>query len=280
MPLPNILAPVHRSLDSLKRQQGNSEFFRDYLASLSLDHAAVWDDDFQGDTLHGGYQTAADAGATALAITAPTSAVRHGRATMVTGATSDEQSIMSLGLHYYGENGAVMYALVALSAITTVKVEIGFSDQTASTTTPAIVNSLSGETATATDGACWIFDTADSGNVGWQGFGVANGTVAAKYEPTVINYDGDNDPNAGEYELFSVELRGSSARFRRGDFVSSAGTDLARKLTMTADSGWLASMVTATVALTPHVLVQCRTTSSRTLTLDAFGARQWRFTAE
>ena len=278
MPLPDLIR--HRSLDALKRQQGNSEFVKDYLAYLSLDVAARWDDDFQGDTLHGGYQTAADAGATALAITAPTSAVRHGRATMVSGATADEMSVMSLGLHYYGENGAVMYAIVALNTIASAKIEVGFSDQTASTTTPAVALVLATPTATATDGAVWVYDTNDTDNVGWQTFGVANGTVATKVEPAVINYDGDNDPNAGEYELLMVALRGGSARFLRGDFISSAGVDLARKLTMTYDSGWLASYVTATVALTPHVLVQARTTSSRTLTLDAFGAAQWRFTAE
>jgi hypothetical protein len=52
--------------------------------------------------------------------------------------------------------------------------------------------------------------------------------------------------------------------------------DWTKRLTMTYDSGWIADAITSTVALTPHIFVQNRTGSSRTLTVDALWAWQYR----
>jgi hypothetical protein len=173
-----------------------------------------------------------------------------------------------------------MAALVFVDGITDVKMEIGWSDQTASTTTPAVVNSLSGATATAADGAVWVFDTDDTGNVGWQGFGVANTTVATKLEPTGIgNRDGDNDPNASEYELLGVALSQGSAKFFRGA-MHDGSNDMAQRLELTYVSEWQPSFITATTAITPHILVQTRTTSSTTMRLDALWAWGYRYNSD
>jgi hypothetical protein len=257
-----------------------------------------WDDDFLGDTIHGGYQTAGQG--TGLAISAPTSAIRNGEATLVTGSSEDNGQTASLGLHWYGEQNAVFAALVHLNQVTNVKAEIGFSDQTATAGSAAtdhagaIAAVLATPTATATDGACWIFDTDDAGGVGWQGFGVANGTVMTKVEPTNIgswasnaNQTGtptaDPKPHAGIYELLIVALAGGSARFLRGGMVGtdSAENDWTKRLTVTYDSGWQAGAVTSTVALTPHIFVQCRAgTDPVTLTIDRWSAWQYRHKQE
>lgn len=256
--------------DNARGQQGNAQVIQQFQSFLSLD-MVKWEEDFLGDTLIGSYQTQADAGATALAITAPTSSVPFGTATMVTGATDDDASRASLGLHYRGEYNAVMAAIVSMSAITSIKVEVGWHDTTASAG-EAVVNVLATPTYTGTDGACWIFDTDDTGNVAWQGVGVANGTGITKVEPTSIgNADGDAAPNTNVRELLIVALREGSARFLRGDNI--ANDD---RWAITYDSGWNASAVTATVSLTPWLMVQARSAASRTLTIDYLGAWCWR----
>ena len=272
-----------RSKDALKRQQNNPAFTRQILELLTPD-IAEWKDDFLGRTLSTGYQTAQGSGASTLAQTAPTSEVRHGRATLVTGATDNESAAFSLGLHWRPDNYVVMIAGVALSNISDVKVEVGFSDITATTDSAdansgAVAAVLATPTATRTDGAAWIYDTDDSSNAAFQGFGVANSVVATKYEPAgdFGNVDGDAVPNQDEFDYLGVALANGSARFFRGDFVDQDGNDNAKQFTITSVSEWQPSFITATAPVTPYVFVQARTTTTKTLTVDYFAVWGYRY---
>jgi hypothetical protein len=270
----------HRTRDSLLAQRNNMDFVRTYLDLLSFDMVR-WDDDFLGDTLHSGYQLAGEG--TSLAMSAPTSATRNGIATMVTGGTDNYAEIASLGLEWYSEQNCTFFALVKMSAITTIKVEVGFCDQTAATggaasnNTGAIVQVLATPDSTATDGACWVFDTDDT--TSWQLFTVKNDATPQKTEPSYIgNFNGDAAPVADRWELLGVSLAGTNARFYRGSMVGSDSSegDFTKRLTMTYDSGWIADAITKTAALTPHIFVQNRTGSTRTLSVDALWAWQYR----
>ncbi len=285
--MPILDAPfTKRSKDSLKRQQNNPAFTRRILELLTPD-IAEWKDDFLSGALLSGYQTAQGAGASALAISTPTTEVRHGRATLVTGGTDNRSSQFSLGLHWRPDNYVVMIAGVALSNIADVKIEVGFSDITATTDSAdansgAVVADLGAATATRTDGATWVYDTDDSGNAAFQGFGVANGTVATKYEPTgeFGNVDGDAVPNQDEFDYLGVALANGSARFFRGDFVDQDGNDNAKQFTITETSDWQPSFITATAPVTPYVFVQNRTNSTRTLTIDYFAVWGYRYNSD
>ena len=279
--MPILQSPlVRRARDALERQQGNPLVTKQFLELLTPD-VVEWKDDFLGDTLHGGYQTAVGTGATALAQTNPTSEARFGLATMVTPGTDNIPSVMSLGLHYRPDNYCVMLAGVSLSAITSVKLEVGFSDITATAddadgNSGAVALVLATPTATRTDGAAWVFDTDDTTN--FQGFGVANTTVATKYEPTNFgNVDGDAAPNVDELDFLGVALAGGSARFFRGDLVDVDGNDFAKKFTITSVSEWQASFITATAPVTPYIFLQNRSATGRTLTIDYFAAWGYRY---
>ena len=281
MPLPSLLrVPIKSELDN---RRASPQSILDFI-NLSLLDVVKWEDDFLGDTLHGGYQTATNgAAAAALAITAPTAAARHGLATMESGTDDNGVSSFSLGEHFYGENGAVMAAIVSINAVTSYKIEVGFNDQTVGTRaagTDAVVNALgaSGTAATfyATDGAVWCVDT-DAATT-WQLAGVANAVVATKVSPTNVGDRGQNAvPTADVRELLVVALSDGAARFMRAD-MDDATTDMNRRFKQTYDSGWQAGFVTNTVALTPSVVVQARAgAANRILTIDYFGAWQYRY---
>lgn len=275
----NIL--VHRTRDALIRQKGNADFVRQYLDLLSLDMVS-WDDDFLGDIIATQYTTNSNAG-TALALSA---GAKNGAATMVTAGTNNDDAVATLGLHYYGTHNAIMYAIVHLSSIAAVKCEVGFKDNITSAngadaSAAAVVSVLATPDSTAVDGACWVFDTDDTGS--WQAFGVKNNGTPSKVEPTYLgNFDGDAAPNASVYELLLVALQGSSARFYRGSMSGkdSSEGDFTKRLTITYDSGWQADYITSTADVTPYVLLQTRTAGAKTMTVDRFGAYQYRHSSE
>lgn len=277
---------LERTYDALTRKKHNPDFVRDFLTTAGAWDVVKWEDDFLGDlvrgdaTAPGAYQNATNGtAAEGLTMVAPTSASAHGAATLKSGTDDDGYADATLGLNWYGQYGALFVAIVKMSAIAGVKVEVGWSDTVAGTDA-GLVNVLATPSYTVADGAGWIFDTDDTGNVGWQMFGVKGGTGITKVEPTALgNYAGNNDPIADTYEVFVTALRDHDVRFLRGDMVKrSNGTDLGGKMTMTYDSGWKADGVTGTVALTPWLFIQTRAgAASRTLTIDFLGVYQFRY---
>src|SRR3990167_3588645 len=141
---------------------------------------------------------------------------------------------------FSGDRHAFMAARVTLDDVTTVKVEIGFTDVY---NDAGAVDSLAGNTFTAANAAVWCFDTAD--NTLWQGCGVMAGTAITKVEPTASELPG---PVAATYQTMGVQIETNAVRFlswnANGHLVYA--------------SPFQASGIEGGTAITPWVFVQIR----------------------
>lgn len=229
----------------LKRKlPGNDKVFS--LLELLTLNISKWDDDFQGDTLHGGYQsTASGAGSAAAAISA---GLQGGAVILVTGTDADGRSDLSLGLHFAGNSNVVIAARLKISAISGAKIEIGFTDVVSGTDAGAVATKAT-PTFNANGCALWAFDTND--NDYWEGIAALEGVAATTVEAAI-------SPAADTYEWMIVALNGTSAKYLR----------LNADAEKTYESAWQTSAITAATLLTPWVFVQTRNTTSKTLTLD------------
>jgi len=232
---PVIVLPTRQFL----RQAADDDAIYAFLERLSLDMNS-WDDDFQGDTLHGGYQSTAS-GVGALAAAMNTGA-NGGQVRLVTGTGDDGRSDLSLGRHYRGDQNAVIAVRCLLDVITSVKLEVGFTDVVSGTDAGA-VNVLATPSFTATDFVGFVLDTDDTAN--FKFLGVANGTASAVVSTA-------RAPTAATFEWYVVSLRDGAAR---GYILTSGGGRV-------YDTGWVTGAVTSTVLLTPWVFVQARTASA------------------
>lgn len=177
----------------------------------------------------------------------------EGTAVGVIGDTTASMAVSGVqldrGLNWKANQGNLVFeARVKQSAIETVAVFIGFTDQTAALEMP-IHSAASANTITtnATDAVGFFFDTSmDDDN--WWLAGVANGTDAT-HEDTEIA------PVADTYAVFRIELSttGVATFYYNGTQVGSAMT----------------GAVTATVALTPVIAGFNRTTTGTpSITVD------------
>lgn len=251
------------SRDFLRREMPGRDDLFPFLELNTFD-MAVWFDDFMGDqfrydaTAPGTYQTTADSGATAAAIV--TGQV-NGIIRLVTGTTANQKSDISLGLHFRGELNAVIAVRLLASAVTSVKMEVGFTDVVSGTDDGA-VNVLATPSFNATDAALWVVDTNDTAL--WQAVGVQNGTAATKQEPTSDQVG----PAAATYETMIVALRDTTAYFYR---LNANG-----RLTYSSDP--MTSAVTAATSLTPWVSAHTRNTTSKNCDIDFIWVAQRRTT--
>lgn len=217
---------------------------------------ARWEDDFMGDTLHGGYQSTASG--TAAAAAAISTGVVNGAILLDAGTADAGRSDLSLGLHYRGDQNPVVWFKGQLNTLASSKIEFGFTDVVSGTDAGG-VNVKATPSFNATDGVFLVRDTNDDTNLTLVG--VAAGTAAAVEDfDTVL-------AAATEY-YFGVAIRDGAAR---GFLLDATG----RLLEQTE---WIASMVTSTVLLTPWAFVQNRSASQRTLRLDYMLAYQRRTT--
>lgn len=144
------------------------------------------------------------------------------------------------------QGGLAMEARFKLDAVTAVAVFVGFTDTISTTVELPIFLNAADIDSDATDACGVVFDT-DGTTAQFAHGGVANGT------DTVPAYSG-GAPSAGVYVVVRVEV--SSAGAVRG-FIN--GTPIGAAV---------ASAVTASVALTPAVVVSNRGAAQRVLTLD------------
>ena len=239
-----------RNTMGLAREFGFAEF--------NTTDMVVWDDDFLGDTLHGGYQTTAASG-TALAIAAGA----NGIATQVTEASNDAHANFTLGLDWQGQLMCAMAARVKIDAITDVKMEIGFTD-VVSGTDAAACNDLDGATFHATDCAVWAFDTDDTTD---------NWKLAATYD------QGTNDtvtdagfaPVADTYETLIVALEGTRTAGTTDAWTSPATVHfyrLDKNGYQTYRSVPVTTGPTSNTLITPHLNVTTRNGTANTMTVD------------
>ena len=255
--------PVRYDLSgpSLKRERGRYSTLNDFLAFLSFDQP-VFEDDFWGDLFKGGaapgiYQSTASGAAAATA--AIDTGTVNGQIKLDAGTDNNGRTDLSLGRHFRGDYNAVIAVRLRADVITTLKVEVGFTDVLSGTDAGA-VNVKATPTFTADDFVGWVLDTAD--NAYWEGLGVA-ATVAGTTVEAAIS------PTAATFETLVVALRDGNAKFLR--FDADGG--------LTYESDWSASMITATVLLTPWVFVQNRNASGHIVNVDFIKVWQRRTSA-
>ena len=230
-----------------------------YHEHLSYDFSKQFDD-FNGPVIDTNKWTVNNGGGASAASPAIDVGLVNGAIKMVTGTAGDSTASSTLagGRHFRGDQNAIIQARVKIeTVITSVKVEIGFRD---AITNGAIVNVKATPTFTATDGACWILDTNENAN--WDGLGVANAVVATSLKPanTSVNLA------ASTYGTFQVALVDGVAYFSAFD------VDGKRIYGPTG----VAAAVTKTVLLSPHIYIEARNGTSKTLNVDYVLAYQAR----
>ena len=233
------------------------------LLDLMMMDIAYWDDDFWGDqmrydaTAPGTYQsTASGAGAVAAAIS---TGVVNGAILLDAGTADDGRSDLSLGLHYRGDLNAIIWWRAQVSAITSVKFELGFTDVVSGTDAGG-VNVKATPSFTATDGVFLVYDRDDDANltlVGGQNGAAATAIDFSTVLAAATNY------------RFGIELRDTRAR----GFLLNADDQLIE------ETVWMESAVTAATLLTPWAFLQNRSATQRTMTIDHLRAYQRRTTA-
>ena len=192
----------------------------------------------------------------------PQSAISAGKANgailLDAGSADDGRSDLSWGLHCQGQLNPVVYCRVQVSAVTSVKFEIGFTDVISGTDAGA-VGTLATPSFNAADFVGWVFDTDDTANP--QCVGVDSGTAATKIETSDIVA-----PTAATYQTYIVAIKDGTAFFYQLDVN---GRLLFKSTAML-------SAVTSTVNLTPWVFLQNRSASQRTMLIDTLLAWQRR----
>ena len=244
----------------LKKIVGGRDRRYSFLAPLAWDVCPI-KDDFTGPVIDAGLWTVGNGAGASAASPAISVGVVNGIITMVTGTAGDNTASSTLagGRHFRGDQNPVLIARVAISSVvTSVKVEIGFRD--AITTTAGahfVVDAKAPPTFTSTDGAVWVIDTADNAN--WEGVAVANGTAATTVEAGI-------SPTASTYEYLQVALVDGVAYYSRFDANGY----------LTYGPTAQAAAVTATVLLSPHIAIEAKNATSKSLFVDAVWVYQAR----
>ena len=254
---------IIRSRENLKRVRGGRDGLYPFLENDTWDMVRYFDD-FLGDEIRGSgatpgtyeVNTGSDGAITILAD--QTNGVAEIRASDGAGSDNEYCGIALPELNWTAEQNAVMACRLAIDTITTVKVEVGFTDVT---TDNGAVNVLATPNATASDSALWVFDTDDTAY--WQNVGIKNGTLPAKIEDGLA-------PTAGTFETLIVALRDTNAKFLRLDANGN----------LTYESAWMTDAITAADKLCPWIFIQLRTGSiDRNLQVDYIDVRQRRTTS-
>ena len=248
---------IVRSREMLKRVRGGRD------GMYPFNELSTWDvvhyfDDFLGDEIRGSgatpgiyeVQTGSDGALNILAD--QENGVAEVRASNGNGSDNEYAGISLPELAFTGERNAVMAVRLAIDTLTTVKVEVGFTDVT---TDAGAVNTKATPSFTASNAAVWCLDTDD--NAYWEGLAVKAGTAATTVEAAI-------SPTAATFETLIVALRDTNAKYIR---LNANGYK-------TYESVWQTDAVTAATALVPWVFVQLRAgTIDRNLSLDFIDVR-------
>ncbi len=235
-----------------------------YLERNMLD-VLYFHDDFLGDEMRGSgvapgiYETVTGSDGAFVLLADKINGEAELSASVGTGADTEHCGVSLPELHFKGDQNCTVAVRLSIDDITTVKVEVGFTDAVGDA---GAVDALDTPTARADDAAVWVRDTADAGNAtGWQAFGVSNTGLATKIEPT-----GFTAAN-GTFETLMVALDHGDARFYH--FDADGVLDYSSPVMTAACRG--------TIALVPWVFVQLRTgTIDRNLNIDFISAWQRR----
>jgi hypothetical protein len=248
-----------RTRSALKRAVGGRDKTYPFLENLTWDVVQHFDD-FLGDEIRGSsatpglYKMITGVDGAINTLTNKRNGVAELRASDGAGADNEYAGFSLPGLGFTGEADAVMAVRLAIDAITTVKVEVGFTDVT---TDIGAVNDKTADpqTFTAANAAVWILDTDD--NVYWEGMGVKAGTAATTVEAGI-------SPVAATFETLVVALRDDNAKYIR---LNADGLK-------TYESDWQTSAITAATALSPWIFIQLRDgTIDRNVSIDFIDVR-------
>lgn len=271
MPLDGVLVvPTEQVVRAL--YPGRNEI-RDFLSMYTLDFLS-WKDDFENQSITTTRFTTITNGAGAAALVVRADQL-NGEGRMDAGSADDGYSGASTSLSYRANLNPIIAVRLNLSAVTSVKCEIGFTDSEADA---GAVNVLATPSFTATDAAVWVVDTDDTAL--WQGVGVDTGTGATKQEPSSTEVG----PAAATFETLIVALRESTA-------TSNVGVAKYIRLdasgNKTFESAWIQTNPTdgtapvegslaSNVLLTPWMFVQNRSATQRLLDIDYIAVWQRR----
>ena len=263
MPLER-LPLANNSLRTLRQAVAEYGPLFDLLALRTRDYI-LWQDHFQGDTLNATYALSTSSGATAWAINAGAG----GRVVGITGNTDNERATLYVPTSTLtGNMDACISAKVQLSAIASVKCEIGFSNDP---TTVGFIDNLDAGTnvptlvAGATDGVVAIFDV-DAARDNWQFAGARASTAWRDSTLGAAAGTGITHPVpvADTYQWVTVRLlrseRGATDQMSAELYVD--GVLKAKKVDAAIDG---------TVAVYPYILVMNRATNANvTMRMDAW----------
>src|SRR3989304_3041808 len=155
--MPLALLERYNTFQNLKRKLG-TRHERDFLDLKAFTTSGL-EDDFQGDTLSGTYQSTASGAASAAA--AIDTGVGNGAILLDAGTANAGRSDLSWGLHYQAQLNCVYVARFSINVLTTRKFEIGFTDVISGTDAGA-VNAKAGNGTWRADNACVLcYDTDD-----------------------------------------------------------------------------------------------------------------------
>ncbi len=254
---------ILRTRDSLKRVRGGRDGLYPFLEHNTWDIVHYFDD-FLGDEIRGSgatpgaYELNTGSDGVLSILADQTNGVAELSASTGAGADDEYAFIALPELNWTAQQNAVLAVRLNIDAITTVKIEVGFTDVT---TDNGAVNVLATPTGTADDCAVWVFDTDDTAY--WQCFGNKAGTEATKIEDGLA-------PVADTFETMVVALRDTNARFMRLDANGR----------LTYQSAWMTDAITAADKLVPWIGLQLRTGSiDRNLNIDFIDVRQRRSTS-
>jgi len=245
------------TLQNLERTRGNLGLAYPFVAlGIPPLDMIVWDDDFLGDTIRGDatapgiYEvvTGVDGAINILADQA--GGVAEIRASDGAGAANEYCGVSLPELAFQGDNYCAIAARFYLDAITTVKVEVGFTDVT---TDAGAVNAKATPTFTATNFCGWVLDTND--NEYWEGMGVKAGTGATTLEAAI-------SPTASTYEWLIVVIEGDNAYFYRLDQYGKQTYPTPGATAMITDA------IEGGTQVCPWIFVQVRAGADRNIGLD------------
>lgn len=251
--MPLRLLERYNTSPNLRRRLG-SRAEKDFLELNAMTVSGL-EDDFQGDTLSGTYQSTASGAASAAA--AISTGVVNGAILLDAGTADDGRSDLSWGLHYAGELNPIYIARFSINTLTTRKFEIGFTDVISGTDAGA-VNVKATPSWTATNGCVLCFDTDDDAVLTLLGVQAGTASGVDDFALTLV---------AGTYYYFGVALVGTDAH---GFVLNTDGYLL--------ETATIASAVTAATLLTPWLFVQNRAANAGSMTVDWHRAYQRRTT--
>lgn len=264
-----------RFSSALRRVMSHSRLYP-ALEYGSLDVVKLIDDDFGGDTLNTFlYGVSNGGGNLAVNPVIPTTLVVNGVIEFVTGDAggSTASSDLNAGLTMRGDHGAVVVACLTVDIVTGVKIEMGFTDATGDA---GAVNVRATPTFNANDCALFCLDTDDNGN--WEGVAANNQDSSPMANVTGANaiQGGAFAPVAATYEFLMVELVESDDSNSECAVQFSRYTAAGERTFLEVGGGANPQGPNSNVLLTPWLYVEARNGSSKTMSVDYFGAWQYR----